>query len=355
MGQSRLAIRSRFAQEDKEDYFLHYMLQKVFSINLFDLPHNVSRENIFDFLPLLFSHYLNKAVAQGVYKEYQKNIYNDANVRGNIDVNSHLRQNFPFLGKIAYRVREHSYDNKITQLARHTIEFVKSHRFGYVLLQDKLIRDSVKQIELATPSYDSHHRQEVINQNLRPLVHPYFEQYKFLQKICLQILRHDSLKYGADDDKIYGLLFDGAWLWEEYLNTILADCGFAHPENKNSKGGIHLIVEPRKRFVRYPDFYKEDFVLDAKYKRMENGKGEMVVSREDMNQIVSYLYMLRANFGGFIHPAKQTQTQMQEIGKLNGYGGIVKKWSLAIPQAASSFTNFCFMMAEVEEEVKRLV
>ena len=88
---------------------------------------------------------------------------------------------------------------------------------------------------------------------------------------------------------------------------------------------------------------------------MENGKGEMVVSREDMNQIVSYLYMLRANFGGFIHPAKQTQTQMQEIGKLNGYGGIVKKWSLAIPQAASSFTNFCFMMAEVEEEVKRLV
>ena len=40
------------------------------------------------------------------------------------------------------------------------------------------------------------------------------------------------MKYGRDDDEIYGVLFDGAWLWEEYLNTFLADIGFEHPRNK---------------------------------------------------------------------------------------------------------------------------
>ncbi len=31
---SQLTISSRFAKDDNNDYFLHYMLQKVFSINL---------------------------------------------------------------------------------------------------------------------------------------------------------------------------------------------------------------------------------------------------------------------------------------------------------------------------------
>ena len=34
---TQLDIKSRFAKEDGDDYFLHYMLQKVFSINLFDI------------------------------------------------------------------------------------------------------------------------------------------------------------------------------------------------------------------------------------------------------------------------------------------------------------------------------
>src|SRR5690625_3523516 len=62
---SELKIRSRFAKADKEDYFLHYMLEKVFAINLFDLKHSSSTEDIFDFLLFLFPYFLKKAYKQG--------------------------------------------------------------------------------------------------------------------------------------------------------------------------------------------------------------------------------------------------------------------------------------------------
>ena len=51
---TQLDIKSRFAKVDEDDYFFHYMLQKVFSINLFDIKHTTRKEDIFDFLLYLF-------------------------------------------------------------------------------------------------------------------------------------------------------------------------------------------------------------------------------------------------------------------------------------------------------------
>ena len=54
-GGTKVSISSRFAQ-DKDDYFLHYMLWKVFAVNLFDLQFNTDEESIFNLLIyLLFS------------------------------------------------------------------------------------------------------------------------------------------------------------------------------------------------------------------------------------------------------------------------------------------------------------
>jgi len=49
------------------------------------------------------------------------------------------------------------------------------------------------------------------------------------------ILRHDGLKYEGDNGNVYGILFDGAWLWEEYLNTLLCKHGFIRAENKDMR------------------------------------------------------------------------------------------------------------------------
>ena len=37
---TQLSIKSRFTELEREDCFLHYMLEKVGLVNLFDLPHN---------------------------------------------------------------------------------------------------------------------------------------------------------------------------------------------------------------------------------------------------------------------------------------------------------------------------
>ena len=68
---TQITIRSRFDSSQREDFFMHYMLQKVFSINIFDLKHSSSNESVFDFILYLFPYYLKKALRHGVFKQYQ--------------------------------------------------------------------------------------------------------------------------------------------------------------------------------------------------------------------------------------------------------------------------------------------
>ncbi|MBS9766721.1 MAG: restriction endonuclease [Flavobacteriaceae bacterium] len=351
LNDSELTIQSRFEKGDN-NYFLHYMLAKVFSINLFNLKHKTDDENVFDFRVLLFPHFLKKAIKQGLYKEYKRKIYNDMNVKGSIDINLHIKKNVPFNGKVAYRVREYNFDNKVTQLIRHTIEFIKQHEFADILTQDDLVNETVKQIIYITPSYKYSERQAIINQNLRPINHPYFSEYADLQKICLQILRHQGLSYGCGKNKIYGLLFDGAWLWEEYLNTILKDlkdCSFTHPRNDIEKNPIYLFKGNKDKYKRYPDFYNERMVIDAKYKPLNDKKK---IGPNDMNQIITYMCVLELKKGVFIYPFASDKMKIDKIGELKGYGGTILKYAFPIPQKISSFGKFWKSMEENEEQLK---
>ena len=152
-GNTKVSISSRFAHGNN-DYFLHYMLRKVFAINLFDLQFNADEESIFDFLIYLFPTFLKRALQQGIYKEYQTRKYNDANVKGRIDVSRHIRQNIPFAGNIAYTTREYAQDNHLTQLIRHAIEYIAQHKFaGNILCNDEDTTEAISAICSATPTY----------------------------------------------------------------------------------------------------------------------------------------------------------------------------------------------------------
>ena len=352
-GDTKVRIHSRFAQGD-DDYFLHYMLQKVFSINLFDLKYHADEESIFDFLIYLFPAFLKQAMRQGLYKEYQTRDYNDANIRGRIDVARHIRQNIPFAGKVAYTTREYAYDNHVTELIRHTIEFIASHPYGGGILQnDDLTKDAVSLIREATPAYNHHERRNMIHQNLRPLSHPYFSEYRHLQSLCVQILRYEEIKYGRNDDEIYGVLFDGAWLWEEYLNTILQDLGYTHPQNKISKGRKPLFTDGSA--PRYPDFYKDDIVLDAKYKRYADMKLQSI-DGDDLHQVITYMYILQAAHGGFIVPWQYRLEDYRPQPKmLNGYKGTMNIYGITVDAPAENYKDYCTKMIQYEKSFKALL
>ena len=352
-GDTKVRIHSRFAQ-GPDDYFLHYMLQKVFAINLFDLKYHTDEESIFDFLIYLFPAFLRRAMRQGLYKEYQTHEYNDANIKGRIDVSRHIRQNTPFAGNVAYATREYAYDNHVTQLIRHTIEFIANHPYGSgILKSDDLTKEAVLQLREATPTYSQNDRRKVINQNLRPLSHPYFGEYRHLQRLCVQILRYEEIKYGRDEDEIYGVLFDGAWLWEEYLNTILKECGYIHPQNKISRRRITLFTDGRG--YRYPDFYKDGVVLDAKYKRYASLKLQNI-DGEDLHQIITYMYILSAQYGGFIVPWQYNLANYRPQAKtLKGFGGSLNVYGIIVDTPASSFKVYCQQMGIYEKELASIL
>ena len=233
------------------------------------------------------------------------------------------------------------------ELIRHTIEYIKTIPSGDVILSsDKAIDDCIKKIVSYTPSYNHTERIKIIQDNLLPCNHPFYTEYAALQKLCIQILRHEEIKYGTDDEKIYGILFDGAWLWEEYLNTLLCEKGFIHPENKLGTGAIYLFEHGGQRF---PDFWKQDIVLDAKYKKLAINGNRLDIERDDVHQIMAYMYRLKAPKGGIICPFMGDDNKVisQNMHK-DSYLGSMYLYALAIPRDCISYEEFVKRIAEKE-------
>lgn len=335
VGDTQLKIGSRFDKE-RDDLFMQYMLARVLSINMFDLQYSFNHDSIFDFSLFLFPFFLKKALAQGIYRTFKTYERNDMKLRGVLDVNRHIRLNYPITMAVAYKTREKTYDNDVTQLIRHTIEYIKAKPFGAdILNRDEDTTEGVMQITQATSSYSYRERASIINKNIKPQIHPYYSEYEPLRKLCMQILRHEELKYGKDKDRIYGVLFDGAWLWEEYLSTIMPS-GIKHARNKEGKGGFPLFENDKA--PRYPDYWGEGIVLDAKYKRYGT-KAIWEVDLEDLAQVISYMYVQQAKMGIILCPVEPEHQTPPSRETLRGYGGQMERLSLPI-SAASSYKDF---------------
>ena len=341
----RIKINSRF-DNGCNDYFLHYMLQKVLSFNLFDLNHNNEQEDLFDFIIFMFPYFLKAALQQGVYREYQHFKYNDSNLKGRIDISRHIAKNMPFVGNIAYATREYSRDNDMTELIRHTIEFIKTKKNGEAILNiDQETKENVKAIVDNTPLYNKLERNNIVGKNLRIKNHSYYTEYRPLQILCLQILRMEEMKYGENDEEVCGILFDGAWLWEEYVNTILQECGFKHPRNKEKEAPIYLFKDNKGK--RYPDFYKDDMVLDAKYKHLGSYSSVSEVDRNDVHQLISYITALHVENGGFVAPLEQSQSEIP-TSYLKGSTASLSIYGIEIVKDAISYADFCDKMKMTE-------
>jgi 5-methylcytosine-specific restriction endonuclease McrBC regulatory subunit McrC len=351
---TELTISSRFCNANG-DFFLHYMLAKVFNINVVNLDLSKGTGSYYDFLPYLFPVYLNNAFSQGLFKQYKRNQYNDTNVKGVIDVSRHIRLNIPFAGKIAYNTREHSYDNNITQLIRHTIEFLRTRPIGHsVLTSDDDTRQNASKIEFATPSFKKSDLQKILRANQRPLNHPYFTKYKDLQILCLKILRREYTSFGSEKDKIHGILFDGSWLWEKYIAKVFTE----------NKLNIQHKIVPDKLFENddsknqgiIPDFitYKDrrttaSFIGDTKYKHIDKKD-----NREDYFQIITYMYRYSCKIGYLIFPFDKDNQGEYKRERIIADGKEVEskviELGLKIPQTETTFPEFQTQMGKSEKQ-----
>lgn len=238
------------------------------------------------------------------------------------------------------------------ELIRHTLEFAKSKKYGGQLLAKA--RDEVKLVTVATPGYRSSERQKVVERNAKsPVRHAYYQEYLALQKLCLLILRHRKHQIGADAHQIYGVLVDGAWLWEEYLNTLIGE-RFYHPMNKSRQGVQYLFSGGSGRI--YPDFISRDahrrVIADAKYKPASN------IRSSDYLQLLAYMLRFDAKVGFYLYPEEDSADEKTlTVNRGTTYESNVRpredlhvtKLGLKIPQDVPSYGAFEAKMIESEQ------
>ena len=357
-GNERLIIESRFCGEG-EDYFFQYLLSKVLDFpNIVNLETDADQQNkLFNYLLFLFPYWLRAAMRKGLYKSYIRNRYNDGNPKGTVDVARHIRQNTPFLGNVAYNQREFSYENSLQELIRHTIEFIKKKPYGRKLLSQ--VKNEVRLVVEATPNYELYDRQQVIERNRKNIVqHAYFSEYRSLQRLCLLILQHQRHQVGSGEKQIYGILFDGAWLWEEYINELIKD-QFYHPMNKGRTGAQRLFSG--NTGLIYPDFIGKDgemrVIADAKYKPVEN------IGNKDYMQVLAYMFRFDAKTGYYLFPEAEGLTDQRlwmnkglsfesSVTARNDIS--VTKHGLKIPVNAASYDDFVSEIKNSEEAFRQV-
>lgn len=356
-GNERLIIESRFSEN--EDFFFQYLLEKVIDFpNLIDLKTDADQDNrLFNFLLFLFPYYLKSAMRKGLYKQYISRSYNDGNVKGTIDIARQIRINTPFMGKVAYTQREFSYDNALMELIRHTIEFIKHKPYGNKILSK--VKEEVNLVIDVTSKYEPYSRPKIIEQNKRNMVHhAYYREYLSLQRLCILILQRQKHQIGTGSRQIYGVLVDGAWLWEEYISLLIGEI-FYHPMNKGSKGAQRLFEN--NNGLIYPDFISknnmERMIADAKYKPNDN------IGNRDYLQVLAYMFRFDAKVGYYLYPeANRADDIRLRMNSGSTYEGNVKprdnisiiKHGLRIPTNVGGYEEFAAEMKISEEEFVKI-
>lgn len=354
-GNERLHIRSRFSAEEN-DFFLNYLLERVLDYpTVFDLESDANPQNrILDLLVFLFPRFLKSAVRKGLFKTYIRTEYNDSTPKGTIQIARHIQKNIPFTGNIAYSQREQSYDNYLTELVRHTVEYIKKKPFGRHMLSRA--KDEVALIVEATGKYSPYDTRKILSENRKHVIrHAYFREYRALQRLCILILQHQTQEICSGTTHVYGVLFDGAWLWEEYVNSLVSEF-FYHPMNKAGKGAQWLFTADGKKGQIYPDFIGRDaenrVIADAKYKPVNN------IGNPDYFQMLAYMMRFDARRGMYFYPESGEETDaLLWLNKGSSYESVspredicLIKHGFRIPRDASTYAEFSEKMQAAEQE-----
>ena len=336
----QIEVGSRFDKGDKQ-YFLNYMLSKVFDV---DITSNVSFEHGGMWgilLALVFMRHFIEACRIGLFKQYKKYEYNDLYFKGHLDLARHLR-NYPLCDRITYTTHELTFDNVINQLILQAIGKIDS-LWPRILSSNHIIQQNIRMLKenttICSRSELKHLlKQREIQQTIR---HPLYAQYyEPLRKISIMILKEEgfSLYSTNQTNEVEGVIFDGAWLWEEYIASLLIEQGFIHAIAVPSKeqNGIPALIN-QNNVIRtfYPDFYHSEkgIVLDTKYKFAATaGK------REDIHQVMAYMLLLDAKVGGLVYPPILSEDEIIEANQI----GIDRKLkSLIVPVRKNNPRHWC--------------
>lgn len=302
-----IEIYSRFEDDNHRFAFINHMLNKIYDLNDLFLTQGGNNKTELNFdllLKLSFLSKLKNAYREGEYKSYEKVHKNDTSPRGTIDIARHIKLNLcPENYKVAYSYNEYTSKNSYIYLVR----------LCYEMLFQNGKKPKVKEVDdllFKSQDYWSYDKRQIIHKNEnKPITSPLFKCHRDLQKFCLDVLKHKKMtldSFGTEDGK-YGVLIDCAWLWEEYVATLLKDY-FIH-KTMSSKEKDNLFVDEKgKGFQRIiPDYVGKNFlpvIADAKYMNLYEKRDLQDEQRNSVYyKTVMYMQRYQAKLGMIFYPS----------------------------------------------------
>ena len=272
--------------------------------------------NDFPLFEYLFITSLKKASVLGFPQEYTKIQYHDIRVHGNIDVNSYIKKDIPFKGKLSSKRNERQYVQCIVDVLSAALSACKND------IQKMFPNLSFVSSELKAAASGRRPTLETIQKakNHRALHNPMFAPFRRTLDYAELILRKQNLISSDEEkssNKISGYLLDVASLWELYLENLLRNNFQSEGWTISAQEELSLYKNTFFAINNYPDLvmrHKDGrlVVLDAKFKKMDfyRHNGYSDVDRTDLFQIQSYAGYYREKgeniiLCGLIYPLSQ--------------------------------------------------
>lgn len=303
-------IGSRFGNA-----FLKRMLNFVNDVYLDDVDVFGERSNIPDFsrfiLYYLFVQSLEKAYLLGLPRTYQSVQHHEMRLKGRLDINRFIKQDIPFVGKIASVSRELCEVQEIVDVLHKAVTLIE--RDGNAMTKNithiKPHLREAKSVEFVS-------KQTIKKaKDSKALLNPIFAPYKTVLRYAEYIIRLNALQESADASKdlYFGFLVNVAELFEIYVTKLLQR-GFLEWTVSSPPIELYEGMFYARKII--PDIVmrrgeKDVLVFDTKYKRMnysgKNQYGMGDVDRNDFFQIntyMSYYKQLGVNVlcGGLLYP-----------------------------------------------------
>ena len=304
----QVEILSRFDKEnDNHNFFLNYLLSKAFNCALGAEEVSAERSSLLDvLLDIVFVRRLGEAAKAGLLRHYREFRNNDWNFKGSLDLARHIRENVPLMHGIAYRKREIDLDVPVNRMILMAALTVNRRHPGF-FESNSDAADALRQLRMGVT--ETHDLRAVLSHRdcREPVRHPFFrEVWEPLRRIARMILEDERwtlFHEGAEDEEVSGVVFDGSWLWEEYIATVLEPIRFRHCVRGESGHFMALrnLNTGRNVGPMIPDFVQQDSggtiaaIADAKYKRSS-------LLRDDRLQMIAYAAVYEAKRVFLVYP-----------------------------------------------------
>lgn len=286
----------------------------------------------FPLFEYLFLTSLKKSSVLGFPQEYSKVQYHDIRVHGNIDVNSYIKNDIPFKGKLASKKNERQYIQCIVDVLSAALSVCHSDiqkMFPNLSFISSELKAAASRIR---PTFNTIQKAK----NHRSLQNPMFAPFRRTLDYAELILRKQNLISSDEEkssNKISGYLLDVASLWELYLENLLRNNFQSEDWTISAQEELSLYEGTFFERPNYPDFvmrHKDGrlVVLDAKFKKMNFARdhyGNSDVDRTDLFQIQSYAGYYREKgeniiLCGLIYPLSKDPSKDSIVNKTYLYG-----------------------------------